>query len=74
MQLTAKGPTLPIMLVLSNVFPVKAADIKKDFLEQPPSLAGHPGFSTPTIQHPDKLGQEAKAKKGVAKFMSVCVF
>ena len=69
MQLTAKGLTSPIMLVLSNLFPFKAADIKKDFLAQPLSLARHPGFSTLTIQHPGKLGQEAEAKKGVAKLM-----
>jgi biopolymer transport protein ExbD len=69
MQLTAKGPTIPIMLVLSNIFHVKASNIKKDFLVQLPSLAGHLGFSTLTIQYPSKLEQEAKAKKGVAKLM-----
>ena len=29
MQLTAEGPTSPIMLVSSNVFPPEAADIKR---------------------------------------------
>jgi len=72
MQLTAK-PTLPILLVLSDVFPVKAADIKKDYLAQPPTLAGHPGISTFTIQHPGELGQEAEAEKGVAKLMLLCL-
>ena len=67
MELAAEGPTLPIILALSDVFPVKAADIKKDYLGQPPSLAGHPGISTFTIQHPGELGQEAEAQKGVAK-------
>jgi len=59
MQLTAKAHATPIMLVSSNVFPAEAADIKEDFLPQHPANAGHPGFSTLTIQHPDKLGQEA---------------
>ena len=63
MQLTADGFILPIMLVSSDVYPVEAADIKKDFLAQPPSSALHPSFSTLTIQHPGKLGQEAEAKK-----------
>ena len=72
MQLTADGPILPIMLVLSNVYPVEAADIKKDFLAQLPSSAVHPSFNTLTIQHPGELGQEAEAKKGVAKLMLLC--
>ena len=72
MQLTAK-PTLPILLVSSEVFPVKAADIKKDYLAQPPTFAGHPGISTFTIHHPGELGQEAEAKKGVAKLMLLCL-
>ena len=63
MQLTAEEPTIPIMLVLSDDFPAKAADIKKDFVALPSALARHPGFSTLTIQHPGKLGQEAEAKK-----------
>ena len=63
MQLPAEGPTIPIMLVLSDAFPVKATDTKKDFLALPGALAGHPGFSTLTIQHPGELGQEAEAKK-----------
>ena len=63
MELTAEGPTLPIMSVLSDTFPVEAADMKRDFLVQPPSLAAHPNFSTLTIQHPCELGQEAEAKR-----------
>ena len=63
MQLTADGPILPIMLVSSNVYPVEAAKIKKDFLAQPLSSAVHPSFNTLTIQHPGELGQEAEAKK-----------
>ena len=47
MQLSADGPILLIILVSSDVYPVEAADIKKDFLAQPPSISGHPGFSTP---------------------------
>ena len=73
MQLTDDGPTLPIMLVSSNVYPVEAADIKKDFLAPSPSLAVHPALSTVTIQHPGELGQEAEAKKGVAKLMLLCL-
>ena len=73
MELTAEGPTLSIIVVLSNFFPVKAAAIKKDYVAQPSSLAGLPGLSTFTIQHPGKLGQEAKAKKGVAKLMLLCL-
>ena len=61
------------MLVLSDVFPAEAADIKKDFLAQKPAHVGHPGFCTLTIQHPGKLGQEAEAKKGVAKLMLLCL-
>ena len=56
MELTGKGPTLPILVVLSDVFPIKIADIKKGYLAQPPTFAGHPGISTFTIQHPGKLG------------------
>jgi len=33
----------------------------------------HPSFNTLTIQHPGKLGQEAEAKKGVAKLMLLCL-
>ena len=73
MQLTASGPILPIMLVSSDVYPVEAANIKKDFLAQPPSSAMHPSFNTLTIQHPGELGQEAEAKKGVAKLMLLCL-
>ena len=72
MQLSAK-PTLPILLVSSDVFPIKTADIKKEYLAQPPTFAGHPGISTFTIQHPGELGQEAEAKKGVAKLMLLCL-
>ena len=73
MQLTTDGPILPIMLVSSDVYPVEAADIKKDFLAQPPSSAVHLYFNTLTLQHPGKLGQEAEAKKGVAKLMLLCL-
>ena len=73
MQLTADGPILPIMLVSSDVYPVKAANIKKDLLAQPLSYAMHPSFNTLTIQHPGELGQEAEAKKGVAKLMLLCL-
>jgi hypothetical protein len=73
MQLSPNGPNLPIMLVLSKVYLVEASDIKKDFLAQPPSSAVHPSFNTLTIQHPGKLGQEAEAKKGVAKLMLLCL-
>ena len=66
MKLSDK-PTLPILLVSSNLFPIKTSDIKKDYLAQPPTFAGHPGISTFTIQHPGELGQEAEAKKGVDK-------
>ena len=72
MQLTAQ-PTLLILLVSSKVFSIEAANIKKDYLAQPPIFAGHPGISTFTIQHPGKLGQEAETKKGVAKFMLLCL-
>ena len=40
---------------------------------QPPSSAVHPSFSTLTNQHPGELGQEAEAKKGVAKLMLLCL-
>ena len=73
MQLSANGKILPIILVASNIYPVDAADIKKDFLAQPPSSAVHPSFNTLTIQHPGELGQEAEAKKGVAKLMLLCL-
>jgi len=73
MQLTADGSILPIVLVSSNVYPVEAAEIKKDFLAQPPSSAVHPSFNRITIQHPGKSGQEAEAKKGVAKLMLLCL-
>ncbi len=33
----------------------------------------HPPFGTLTIQHLGKLGQEAEAKKGVAKLMLLCL-
>ena len=69
MELTSKGPTLTILVVSSDVFPIETANIKKDYLAQPPTFAAHPGISTFTIQHPGKLGQEAKAKKGVSKHM-----
>ena len=62
MELTIEGPTLPIILVSSDVFPVTVAAIKKGYVAQPPSLAGLPGISSFTIQHPGKLGQEAEAK------------
>ena len=52
---------------------MEAADIKQDFLAQPQSSAVHPSFNTPTIQHPCELGQEAEAKKGVAKLMLLCL-
>ena len=73
MQLTANGPIIPIMLVSSDIYPVEAADIKKDFLAQPPSSAVYPSFNTLTIQHPGELGQEVEAKKGVAKLMLLCL-
>ena len=73
MPLSADGPSLPIMLVLSEVYPVEASDIKKDFLAHPPSSAVHPSFNTLTIQHPGELGQEVEAKKGVAKLMLLCL-
>ena len=55
------------------MFPIETANIKKDYLVQPPTFSGHPGISTFTIQHPGKLEQEAKAKKGVAKLMLLCL-
>ena len=73
MQLTANGTNNPIMLVLSDAFPAEAADMKKDFLAQNPAHVGHPGFDSLTIQHPGKLGQEAGAKKGVAKLILLCL-
>ena len=73
MKLLSDGPILPIMLVSLDVYPVEAADIKKDFLAQPPSSAVHPSFNILTIQHPGELGQEAEAKKGVAKLMLLCL-
>ena len=69
MTLSNGGPHLPIILVASDIYPVEAADIKNDFLAQPQSSAVHPSFNTLTIQHPGELGQEAEAKKGVAKLM-----
>ena len=39
-------PTLPILLVSSDLFPIKTAKIKADYLAQPPTFAGHPGIST----------------------------
>ena len=68
MQLFAK-PTLPILWVSSDIFPIETANIKKDYLAQPLTFAGHQGISTFTIQHPGKLEQEAEAKKGVSKHM-----
>ena len=52
---------------------MEAADINKDFLAQPQVSAVHPSFNTLTIQHPGELGQEAEAKKGVAKIMLLCL-
>ena len=73
MPQTTDGPILPIMLVLSDVYPVEAADIKKDFLAQLLSSSVHPSPNTLTIQHPGILGQEAESKKGVAKLMLLCL-
>ena len=73
MQLSSDGLILPIMFVLSDVYTVEAADIKKDFLAQPPSSAVRPSVNTLTIQHPGELGQEVEAKKGVAKLMLLCL-
>ena len=61
------------MQVNLDVYPVESADIKKDYFAPPHESAVHPPFSTLTIQHPGKLGQEAKAKKGVAKLMLPCL-
>ena len=72
MQLSGK-PTLPILWVSSDVFPIKTSNIKKDYLAQLPTFAGHPGINTFTIQHPGELEQEAKAKQGVAKLMLLCL-
>ena len=52
---------------------MEAADIKKDFLAQQKSSTVHPNYSTLTIQHPGKLGQEVEAKKGAAKLMLLCL-
>ena len=73
MKLTSDRPILPIMLVSSDVYPVEATVTKKDFLAQPPSSAVHLSFNTLTIQHPGELGQEAEAKKGVAKLILLCL-
>jgi hypothetical protein len=73
LSLSANGPHLPIIPVASDVYPVEAADIKKDFLAQLQSSTAHPNYSTLTIQHPGKLGQEAEAKKGVAKLVLLCL-
>ena len=62
-KLTSDGPILLIMLVYSDIYPVEASDIKKDFLAQTPSSAVHLSFNTLTIQYPGKVGQEAEAKK-----------
>jgi hypothetical protein len=69
MTLSDSGPHLPIIQVDSDVYPLEAADIKKDYLVQPQASAVYPSFNTLTIQHPCELGQEAEAKKGVAKLM-----
>ena len=74
MKLTANGPATPIMLILSDLYQAETADIKRDFLAlQPASVVGNPGFGTFTIQHRSELGQEAEAKKGVAKLMILCL-
>ena len=62
MQLSAE-PTLPILWVSSDIFPIKTANIKKGFLAQPPTFAGHPGISTFTIQHPGELGKKLSPKR-----------
>ena len=63
MQLTANGPILPIMLVLSGVYPVEAADIKKDFLAQPPSSAVYPSFNTIPSNIQANWGRRRRPKK-----------
>jgi hypothetical protein len=73
MTLTDSRLHLPIMQVNLDVYPVETADIKKDYFAPPHESAVHPPFSTLTIQHPGTLGQEAKAKKGVAKLMLLCL-
>jgi hypothetical protein len=73
MSISADGPHLPIIQVALEVYPVEAADIKKDFLAQLQSSTAHPNYITLTIQHPGKLGQEAEAKKGVAKLVLLCL-
>ena len=73
MSLSANGPILPIILVASDVYPVEATDIKKDFVAQPQSSIVHPSFNTLSIQHPGELGQDAEAKKGVSKLMLLCL-
>ena len=73
MTLSDGGPHLPIMQVNSDVHPVESSDIKKDFFAPQHASAVHPSFSTLTIQHPGELGQEAEAKKGVAKLMLLCL-
>ena len=69
MTLRDDGPHLPIMQGDSDVYPVESNDIKKDYFAPVHASAVHPPFGTLTIQHPGELGQEAKAKKGVAKLM-----
>ena len=74
MKTSAYGPSNAIILVSLDSFLAKAAEIKKVFLEaqnSPP--IGHPGAGTFTIQHPGEAGQEADAKKGVAKLMLLCL-
>ena len=73
MTLRDDGPHLPIMQADSDVYPVESNDIKKDYFAPVHASAVHPPFGTLTIQHPGELGQEAEAKKGVAKLMLLCL-
>jgi hypothetical protein len=73
MTLSDGRPHLPIIQVSSDVYPVESADIKKDYFTPLHASAVHPPFSTLTIQHPGKLGQEAEVKKVVAKLMLLCL-
>ena len=73
MSMSADGPSLPIILVASDVYPVEAANIKKVYLTQLQSSAVYPYPNTLTIQHPGKVGQEAEAKKGKVKLLLLCL-
>ena len=77
LPISTAGPYNSFLSVQLDVYPVKAAEIKKVYLTPlVPAPTGLPllGLSKFTIQHPGEAGQESKAKKGIAKIMLLCIW